>query len=98
MDPMTHRREFLQATVLLSTLLASGNAAFAAKASAARRFDYAWLKGQARALAQRAYRPAPKVLHQRLIDLGYDEYQALRFRREHALWGKVVREAGIKLD
>ena len=37
------------------------------------------------------FKPAPKVLHQRLIDLGYDEYQALRFRRDHALWGKDER-------
>jgi glucans biosynthesis protein len=89
---MTDRREFLQSTALLTALIATGGRAFASEpASPSRPFDFAWLKGQARALASQPYRPAPKVLHQRLIDLGYDEYQSLRFRREQALWGKEDR-------
>ena len=89
---MTNRREFLEATTLFTTLLATSGKAFAAESSApSRPFDFAWLKGQARALAGQPFRPAPKILHQRLIDLGYDEYQALRFRRERALWGNEDR-------
>ncbi len=89
---MTDRREFLKSTALVSALLASGGRAFAADASAnTRPFDFAWLKGEARALAGQEFRPAPKILHQRLIDLGYEEYQRLQFRREQSLWAKDDR-------
>jgi glucans biosynthesis protein len=89
---MTQRREFLRTSALIAAWLASGGRALAAtQTSEARRFDYAWLKGQARALASRPFQAPPKVLHQRLIDLGYDEFQRLRFRREQALWGKEDR-------
>jgi glucans biosynthesis protein len=89
---MTDRREFLHASALIGALLASGGRTLAAEPAAATRpFDFAWLKGQARALASQPFRPAPKIPHQRLIDLGYDHYQALRFRREQALWGKDER-------
>ncbi len=89
---MTDRREFLKSTALVSALLASGGRAFAADASASTRpFDFAWLKGEARALAGQEFRPAPKILHQRLIDLGYEEYQRLQFRREQSLWAKDDR-------
>ncbi len=89
---MTDRRQFLQASTLIGALLATGGRTFANPAgSTPRAFDYAWLKGQARALAASAFRPPPKILHQRLIDLSYDAYQALGFRREHALWGKDER-------
>jgi periplasmic glucans biosynthesis protein len=89
---MTDRRDFLKSTVLLTALMAGADRAFATEpAQTTRPFDLAWLKGQARALASRPFRPAPKVVHQRLIDMGYDEYQHLRFRREQALWGKEDR-------
>ncbi len=94
---MIDRRDFLQSTALLATLLTSASRAFSAESSApARAFDLAWLKGQARALASRPYKAPPKVLHQRLIDMGYDEYQQLRFRREQAVWGKEDR--GFRLE
>lgn len=89
---MTHRREFLKSSALLTALFALSNRALAAEpAGELRPFDYAWLKGQARAMAGRPFKPAPKVLHQRLIDMSYDNYQALRFRRDQALWGKEDR-------
>ena len=51
------------------------------------RFDYAWLKGQARATAAKPYdasaqTPAPPSL----TALNWDEYQSIRFRSDHALW------------
>jgi len=50
-------------------------------------FDFAWLKGRARAAANRAY-VAPQVqLPPALAQLSYDQYQAIRFRADHALWG-----------
>lgn len=89
---MTDRRDFLKSSAYVTALLAIGDRAFAAEpAASARPFDLAWLKGQARALASQPYRAPPKVLHQRLIDLGYDEYQSLRFRRERSLWGTEDR-------
>ena len=49
-------------------------------------FDYAWLKGHARALAQQPHDPPPPKLPKALADLGWDAYQAIRLRNDHALW------------
>jgi len=87
---MTDRRDFIKSAALLTTLL--GSRALASNtAQRSRPFDFAVLKGQARALAATPYRAPAKTLHQRLIDMDYDQYQALRFRREQALWGKEDR-------
>jgi len=89
---MTDRRDFLKSSAAVAALLATGGEAFAADPNApSQPFDLAWLKGQARALAARPYSPPPKTLHQRLIDMSYDDYQRLRFKREQALWGKEDR-------
>lgn len=87
---MIRRRDFLQSAVLLSTLCASSLVPATASSSRgpARAFDYAALKGQARALAGKAYEPPSKLAPQPLVDLTYDQYQSIRFRREHALWAK----------
>jgi glucans biosynthesis protein len=94
---MTDRRDFLQSAALLASLLAAPRAFSAAASGSARPFDFAWLKGQARTLAGRPYEAPPKVLHQRLIDMGYDEYQRLRFRREQAIWGQENRGFRVEL-
>lgn len=49
-------------------------------------FDFAWLKGQARWLANNAYQPAKDAVPPALARLSYDAYQSLRFRTEHSLW------------
>jgi periplasmic glucans biosynthesis protein len=49
-------------------------------------FDYAWLKGQARALAGAEYRPPPARLDPEVAKLDWDGYQAIRYRDSHALW------------
>lgn len=51
-------------------------------------FDYAWLKGQARALAEAPYAPQPETLPESLQNLTWDAYQQIRFDSEHALWAK----------
>ncbi|HEX9262909.1 MAG TPA: glucan biosynthesis protein D [Candidatus Binatia bacterium] len=51
-------------------------------------FDFAWLKGKARASAQAPYRPPPTSLPKQLLNLDWDGYQAIRFRSDHALWRK----------
>ncbi len=49
-------------------------------------FDFAWLKGQAHWLAGNAYQPSKDVLPPAMGKLGYDQYQSIRFRGDHALW------------
>jgi glucans biosynthesis protein len=53
----------------------------------AKPFDYAWLKGQARFLAGNPYQTSKDVLPASMAALSYDQYQSLRFRSDHALWG-----------
>ncbi len=55
----------------------------------AKPFDYAWLKGQARYLAGSLYLPSKDVLPPTMGGLSYDQYQSLRFRTDHSLWGSA---------
>jgi glucans biosynthesis protein len=89
---MLRRRDFLQSAALLSTLSVSGLASAAEQAfrGPARPFDYAVLKGQARALASKAYAPPTKLAPKALEDMTYDEYQSIRFKREDALWADMA--------
>jgi len=57
-----------------------------APAAGAQAFDFAWLKGQAHWLASNAYQPSKDVLPAAMGKLGYDQYQSIRFRGDHALW------------
>jgi periplasmic glucans biosynthesis protein len=66
----------------------AGAAGAARPTGAPQPFDYAWLKGHARALAGARYEPPAGVLPQALAKLDYDHYQAIRFRRERSLWAK----------
>jgi glucans biosynthesis protein len=76
------RRDFLQSAALLAAL------STADCATAAAGFSYAALKGRARALADAAYRLPEQLAPQSLRDLTYDQYQAIRFRHDHALWAQ----------
>ncbi|SHK45545.1 glucans biosynthesis protein [Marinobacter antarcticus] len=49
-------------------------------------FSYAWLKGHARELAAQPYLSHEGELPQSLKQLSWDDYQAIRFRKDHALW------------
>jgi glucans biosynthesis protein len=66
---------------------AAPQSAAATGSGPAKRFDYAWLKGQARFLAGSAYQTSKDVLPASMAALSYDQYQSLRFRSDHALWG-----------
>ena len=55
----------------------------------ARPFDFAWLKGQAHWLASNAYQPSAESPPAVMQKLGYDAYQSIRFRSDHALWGNA---------
>jgi periplasmic glucans biosynthesis protein len=50
-------------------------------------FDFAWLKGQAHYLAGNVYQESKDVLPPSMAKLGYDQYQSIRFRGDHSLWG-----------
>lgn len=100
---MIRRRDFLQSAALLSTLSASGLAASGLASAASppargpsRAFDYAALKGQARALAAKPHVPPGKLAPPALANLDYDQYQSIRFRREQALWAKDER--GFRIE
>jgi glucans biosynthesis protein len=59
-------------------------------------FDYAWLKGQARALANSVYQPPVSHVPDAVKALDYDQYQAIRYRAEHALWAQDRRRFQVK--
>ena len=94
---MVRRREILKAAVVLAAGQLSYPAAAAAASGAtgtgpAKAFDYAWLKGQARFLAGNAFQPSKDVLPPLMAKLSYDQYQSLRFRTDHSLWGGTALE------
>ena len=91
------RRDFLRsASGALAALGLPGSALLACKASAAgaksglvfgpaQSFDYASLKGQARALAGKPY-ASHGTVPEALETLSWDQYQAIGYRKDHALW------------
>ena len=83
------RREFLKSSIAFTSAMLFADNGFADRisaGSAARRFDYAWLKGHARALAGRVHATPNRNLPASLAKLDYDGHQALRFRPSQALW------------
>ena len=51
-------------------------------------FDYAWLKGHARALAGAPYVETDHAIPPQVEKLDWDQYQAIRYRPDHALWAR----------
>lgn len=72
----------------LLNLLASGSAAAAGLKPLGKpqAFDYAALKGQARALAQRPYEAPNTTLPEPISHLDWDRWQSIRFKDDHSLW------------
>lgn len=86
-----HRRDFLTAWAALgaSGFIQSPLAATvfdAVPLGKPRAFDFAWLKGEARSRASRAYREPENHVPPEVKKLDWDQYQAIRFRPDHALW------------
>jgi glucans biosynthesis protein len=86
-----HRRAWLKAAALLAAAgipLARSLTAFAAPRTIgeARPFDYAWLKGRARALAAAPYEAPGTKLPAEVAKLDWDHYQAIRNRDGRDLW------------
>ena len=65
----------------------SGASQAATGTGPAKPFDFAWLKGQARYLASNPFQPSKDTLPPAMATLGYDQYQSLRFKPDHSLWG-----------
>jgi len=89
------RRAFLKGSVLLPASALPFARAFSASPTVdatlkmlgkPQPFDYAWLKGQARALADTPFRPAREDIPVVLKSLDWDQYQDIRYRPDHALW------------
>jgi len=97
-----HRRRALG---LSATFLAAWQALLSPAARAAglkalgapRPFDHAQLKGRARALAAGPYRAPRTELPAGLARLDWDQYQAIRFRDDHALWAGDKLRFQVKL-
>jgi len=89
------RREILKLMAALAAARLSSASAWAASSSdfvplgKPQAFDFAWLKGRARNLASQAYRPPENHANDALKKLDWDEYQAIRFRPDHALWAQT---------
>lgn len=60
-------------------------------------FDLAWLKGHARALAGKPYQAPTNQLPAAVAALNWDQYQAIRFKPEHALWADDKRRFKLEL-
>ena len=82
------RRDLLKASTYalagLALLPRTSHAAAAPTSQA--RFDYAALKGQARALAAAPYAAPPTSVPKAVAHLDWDGFQSIQFRPEHALW------------
>jgi len=85
---MTNRRLFLQALAAAGTLGLNWTQAFAAlkPLGTPQAFDFASLKGQARALAAAPYKTHEGTLPPSVSALDWDQYQSIRYRDDHALW------------
>ena len=83
------RREFLKSAAILGAATMFSDPLPAATPSpigTLQAFDFAWLKGHARALAGAAYQPPEQPLPKILTNLDWDQYQAIRFRTDRAQW------------
>jgi glucans biosynthesis protein len=99
------RRDFLRACAALTVaglplpnLGAAGPAATTTLGflGSSQAFDYAWLKGQARALATGGYEPPVSRLPDAVQALDWDQYQAINYRADRALWAKEHRRFQVK--
>ena len=59
-------------------------------------FDYARLKGEARALSEAPYRAHTGEVPDDVARLTWDEYQAIQYRNDHALWSGQGRRFLVK--
>jgi glucans biosynthesis protein len=99
------RRDFLRAFAALTVaglpLPNLGTAAPAATTTLSplgppQSFDYSWLKGQARALANGVYQPPQSHIPDTVKALDWDQYQAIDYRADQALWAQERRRFQVR--
>jgi len=98
---MISRRALLRSVALLALApkpspVAASPGAGATATTQPHAFDFAWLKGQARARAEGPYRPPRQVVPKALIEVDWDRYQAIQFRPERALWAGQDAEFQVR--
>lgn len=86
-----NRRDLLKpAVALLAFALPAAALLHTGTASAAlappQSFDYAWLKGHARALSQKPYVSHQGELPKSLKNINWDDYQSIQFKADKSLW------------
>jgi glucans biosynthesis protein len=100
-----HRRDFLRVFAALTAMGLPLPDLFGAGPTATntlsplgplRAFDYAWLKGQARALANGLYQPPASYIPDAVRALDWDQYQAIRYRADQALWAQDRRRFQVR--
>ena len=88
---MIERRNILKSALLLAAGQTAGaglaKSAQITAGGAPQAFDFAWLKGQAHYLASNPFQPSKDALPAPMGHLSYDQYQSIRFRTDHSLWG-----------
>jgi periplasmic glucans biosynthesis protein len=99
------RRDFLRAVAALTAVGFPLRGLFAAAPAATttlspigqpQAFDYAWLKGQARALANAVYQPPVSHIPDAVRALDWDQYMAIKFRADRALWARDNRRFQVQ--
>ena len=98
-----HRRDFNRMATALAALGLPAAAVIAAekatplkKLGSPQPFDYAWLKGRARTLADRPHQKSNFKLPDEITALDYDRHQSIRYRDEQALWADAGRRFRVK--
>lgn len=90
---MLHRRRLLHSTAHLAAWSLAGRVLVRTPDLLAQPslgpgepFDWDWLKGHARELAQQPFQAPGDQRPPAMAALSWDQYNAIRFRRDHALW------------
>lgn len=81
-----NRRNFVAASIGLPLVLAGQSARAQPKADASTSFDANLVRQRARKLAEAPFKPQDNKLPGTLKDIDYDQYRAIRFRPDRALW------------
>lgn len=87
---LTRRELLASATLAFAGALPAARVFAQPPDSGARHFDFAALKGKARALAERPYVAAAETATAALAKLDFDRYQKIVFRHAHALWADTA--------
>lgn len=100
---MQQRRQFLRTLGRSAALVSAGSLGLNWTEALARlkplgsprHFDFAALKGEARALSGRPYQPHAGKVPPSVSALDWDQYQAVQYRADHGLWAD---HTGLRFD